>query len=561
MPGIIGIDFGTTNTLSAWMDGDFPAVLPNDRGERSTPSVVALSDSGETLVGVSAKSQSMADPASAIFGIKRLLGKDLKVSIRGTGVECNSLAAAILSKVRRDAESYLGMEIREAVITVPARFSDPQRRAVREAAQLAGLKTARIMNEPTAAALARAWAVARDETERLVLVYDFGGGTFDATVLKAKGGSCRVLASEGDDTLGGMDLDKALYGLAKNRFASQFGIRESGDPYLSRMLTDLCEKAKIELSTRNEATVSVPFLQGPGGVVHPSLKIGRADFEDLARPFVQRSLLLVKRVLTSAGVGSGDIDALVLSGGSSRIPLVSAMLQETIGRAPDARVNPEEIVALGAAVEAARLEGRLSGLSFSDVCSRSFGLEIDGGHFVPLIKKNEALPATGRKVFTTVEDFQKSVEMHVLQGDCVLASANVSVGRFLLPGIRKAVKGDPRIMVEFSIDEGDMLMVKAKDLDTGAEQSVVLFDGTTNSLPPLERVLSLAERAKREAAGIVLDSSLSLELEELICSALESARTGDESAATGIAMLLEGLLGELSARSGLSEDLAAGTRL
>ena len=560
MPGIIGIDFGTTHTLSAWMDGDQPAVLPNDRGERSTPSVVALSDSGETLVGVSAKSQSMADPASAVFGIKRLLGKESKISLRGNALECSSLAAAILHKVRRDAQSYLGMEVREAVITVPARFSDPQRRAVREAARMAGLRAARIMNEPTAAALARAWAVARDETERLVLVYDFGGGTFDATILKAKGGSCRVLASEGDDTLGGMDLDRVLYELARNRFISRFGIHDTGDPYLARMLTDLCEKAKIELSTREEATISVPFLQGSGGVVHPSLKICRAEFEDLARPFVQRSLVLVQRVLSAAGVGSRDIDALVLSGGSSRIPLVSTMLQETIGRAPDTRVNPEEIVALGAAVEAARLEGRLSGLTFSDVCSRTFGLEIDGGRFVPLIKKNEALPATGRKVFTTVEDFQKSVEMHVLQGDGPLASANVSVGRFLLPGIRKASKGDPRIMVEFSIDEGDMLMVKAKDLDTGAEQSVVLFDGTTNSLPPLERVLSLAERAKREAAGIQMDSSLAMELDELIGSASEAARAGDESAATSIAMLLEGLLGELSARSGLSENLATDGR-
>jgi molecular chaperone DnaK len=291
-------------------------------------------------------------------------------------------------------------------------------------------------------------------------------------------------------------------------------------------------------------------------VIHPSLKISRADFEELARPFIRRSLLLVERVLSTAGVGSGDIDALVLSGGSSRIPLVSAMLREAIGRVPDTRVNPEEIVALGAAVEAARLEGRLSGLTFSDVCSRTFGLEIDGGRFVPLIKKNEALPATGRKVFTTVEDFQKSVEMHVLQGEGPMASSNLSVGRFLLPGIRKAAKGDPRIMVEFTIDEGDMLMVKAKDLDTGAEQSVVLFDGTTNSLPPLERVLALAEKARREAAGLTMDYSLSMELDELIGSALEAARIGDEEAARDIALLLEGLLGELSARSGLSDKLA-----
>jgi molecular chaperone DnaK len=556
MPGIIGIDFGTTNTLAAWMDGDMPVILPNDRGERSTPSVVALSESGETLVGVSAKSQSMADPASAVFGIKRRLGKDSKVVLRGRNMNCESLAATILNKVRRDAEAYLGFEIHDAVITVPARFSDPQRRAVREAARKAGIKAARIMNEPTAAALARAWAVSRDETERLVLVYDFGGGTFDATVLKARGGSCRVLASEGDDTLGGMDLDQALYGLARTRFISQYGINDTGDPYLSRMLTDLCEKAKIELSTRTETTISVPFLQGPGGVVHPSLRISRAEFEELALPYVQRSLLLVERVLTEAGVESSEVDALVLSGGSSRIPLVSTMLKEAIGRIPDTRVNPEEVVALGAAIEAARLEGRLTGLSFSDVCSRTFGLEIDGGRFVSLIKKNEALPATGRKIFTTVEDFQKSVEMHVLQGDGSMASTNVSVGRFLLPGIRKAPKGDPRIMVEFSIDEGDMLMVKAKDLDTGAEQSVVLFDGTTNSLPPIDRVLSLADRARRESSGAVMDSSLSMELDELLASAADAARMGDETAAADVSILLEGLLGELSARSGLSDQLA-----
>jgi molecular chaperone DnaK len=326
------------------------------------------------------------------------------------------------------------------------------------------------------------------------------------------------------------------------------------------MLTDLCEKAKIELSTRTETTISVPFLQGPGGVVHPSLGISRVEFEELAMPFVQRSLLLVKRVLAEAGAASSEVDALVLSGGSSRIPLVAAMLKDSIGRAPDTRVNPEEIVALGAAVEAARLEGRLTGLSFSDVCSRTFGLEIDGGRFVSLIKKNEALPATGRKIFTTVEDFQKSVEMHVLQGDGPLASANVSVGRFLLPGIRKAPKGDPRIMVEFSIDEGDMLMVKAKDLDTGAEQSVVLFDGTTNSLPPIDRVLSLADRARRESAGVVMDSSLSMELDELLDSAAEAARTGDESAAADISILLEGLLGELSARAGLSDQFATDSK-
>jgi molecular chaperone DnaK len=553
MAVIIGIDFGTTNTLCAWMDGDIPIVLPNDRGDRTTPSVMAVTDSAEILIGISARNQAMVDPASAVFGIKRLLGRQGRIRCGTMDLDTEDIAAAILAKIRKDAEAYLGQDVHEAVITVPARFSDPQRRSVRDAARRAGLKVVRVMNEPTAAALARAWATARDEVERTVLIYDFGGGTFDATVLQARGGSCRVLASEGDDSLGGMDLDTALYQQVAARFDATFNITPATDPYLSRLLMDLCEKAKIELSSRRETVISIPFLKGPGGLVHPHLKISRDDFDAIAAPFIDRSIVLVQRVLTAAGLESSNIDALVLSGGSSRIPLVTARLQDCFDRSPDSRVNPEEIVALGAAVEAARLEGRLVGLSFIDVCSRTFGLEIDGGRFIPLIRKNATLPASGRRVFTTIEDFQRTVEMHVLQGDSTQAADNVSVGRFLLPGIRAAARGEPRILVEFSIDEGDMLMVKAKDLDTGSAQSVLLFDGTINDMPPVERVRTLAERARREAVGVTMDSSLSNELDELLESAERAAANGDEQAATGIAVLLEGLLGELSARAVAAE--------
>ncbi|HOZ71836.1 MAG TPA: Hsp70 family protein [Spirochaetales bacterium] len=551
MRGVIGLDFGTTNTLCAWMDGDTPIIVPNDRGERATPSVVAVSGSGEALVGSSARNQALADPASALFGVKRLLGKSQALVFGGRERAPEEAAAAIIGKVKRDAESYLGFEADRAVITVPARYGDRQRRAVRDAAAMAGLKAARVMNEPSAAALAKAWLSARDESERLVLVYDFGGGTFDATALRARGGSCSVLSSEGDDALGGMDIDAAIYETVAERFRLEFGIDPSADPYLARTLVDLCERAKIELSSRDEATIAVPFLRGAGGVVHPSVRLERAAFEAIASPFIDRSLALVERVLRTAKAGVRDVDALVLSGGSSRIPLAKRRLAELLGRDADPRINPEEIVALGAAVEAARIEGRLKGLSFTDVCSRTFGLEIDGGSFVPLIVKDEPLPAVGRRVFTTVEDYQRSVELHVLQGESERASDNASVGRFLLPGIRKATRGEPRIAVEFAIDEGDMMIVRARDLDTGAEQSIAVFDGERDSRSPRDRVLALAQIVRRESAEAIVDAALGAEIGDVLAMA-ESCGDDDEKAAM-VATLLEGLLSELSARTGRSE--------
>lgn len=553
MRGIVGLDFGTTNTLCAWMDGDIPVIIPNERGERATPSVVAVSDSGGFLVGSSARNQALANPASALFGVKRLLGKGRMADFGGKSRSPEEAAAAILSKVRNDAEHFLGFEIDRAVITVPARFGDPQRRALREAARRAGLKAERIMNEPSAAALARAWASSGDDTERVVLVYDFGGGTFDATVLKARGGSCSVLSSEGDEALGGMDIDAALFHDARTRFKNEFGIDVGADPYLSRLLVDLCEKAKIELSVSPEATVSVPFLQGPGGMVHPNIRFDRSRFEKIVSPYIERTLLLVDKVLKSAGTTASEIGALVLSGGSSRIPLAKRLLAERIGREADPKINPDEIVALGSAVEAARIEGRLHGLNFTDVCSRTFGLEIDGGRFVPLIVKNEPLPAMGRRVFTTVEDYQSSVELHVLQGEDQMAESNVSVGRFLLPGIRRAASGQPKIAVEFSIDEGDMLIVRARDSDTGSEQSIAVFDGGLDSRSPRDRVLALSQIARREASSLDLDAALSSELTEILNMAAESY--DDEEKAAMTATLLEGILSELSARA----SRAAGT--
>jgi len=539
------------------MDGDMPVIVPNERGERATASIVAVSDSGELLVGTSARNQAMADPRSALYGVKRILGKAGSVAFAGRNQKPEEAAAAILSRVRHDAERYLGFEVDRAVVTVPARFSDQQRRAVRDAAGRAGIKAERIMNEPSAAALARAWTSVKDDEPRLVLVYDFGGGTFDATVLRAKGGSCAVLSSEGDDALGGMDIDTAMYADVSARFKDGFGIDPEADPYLSRLLIDLCEKAKIELSAREDAAVAVPFLRGSGGLVHPSVKFDRKRFEKIAAPFIDRTLALVEKVLRSAGTKADDIGALVLSGGSSRIPLVRLKLGAMLGREADPRINPEEIVALGAAVEAARIEGRLQGLSFTDVCSRTFGLELDGGSFCPLIQKNEPLPAMGKRIFTTVEDFQRSVELHVMQGDEASAVSNVSVGKFLLPGIRGAPKGEPRIAVEFTIDEGDMLLVRARDIDTGSEQSITVFDGRLDSRSPRDRVLALAQIARRESEALALDAAFAAELRELLALAADGSAGEEQNSRT--ALLLEGLLSELSARaSKASQDAAEG---
>ena len=556
MRGAIGIDFGTTNTLCAWMDGTTPVIVPNDLGDRSTPSAVALSEAGDILVGVPARNRAMADPASTLIGVKRSLGKVPLVELGGRSFEPEALAAAVMAKVRRDAERYLGFEVDRAVLTVPARFSDPQRRAVREAARRAGLTVARVMNEPTAAALARAWAAPGTGDERRLLVYDFGGGTFDATVLLARKGSCRVLASDGDDALGGMDLDRALYRRVAARFRDGFGIDPDADPFLSRTLVDLCERAKMELSVSESAVVAVPFLTGPTGVVHPSVRVTREEFEADATPFVERTLELVRRTMRAAG--SGAVDALVLSGGSSRIPLVARKLAGLVGVPPDARVNPGEIVAAGAAIEAARIEGRVEGLSFTDVCSRTFGIEIEGGRFVPIIRKNEPLPAAGRRLFTTVEDYQRSVELHVLQGESERTEGDASVGRFLLPGVRAARKGEPRIRVDFAIDECDMLRVRARDMDTKAEQTVAFFDGGADSLPPVERALSLADRARREAASLRLDAALAAELAELRDAATACAKARDEGEAGRVAQLLEGLIVELAARAGTGSSAAAG---
>ncbi|HUW39641.1 MAG TPA: Hsp70 family protein [Rectinemataceae bacterium] len=555
MGAIIGIDFGTTNSLCAWMDGDRPALIHNRRGGRITPSVVAAAAKGEILVGESAKNQALVNPENTVAGIKRHIGSGGLVSMGGRSWRPEELAAMILSSLRLDAESHLGTDIERAVITVPANFSDRQRRGIVEAGRLAGLEVLRVVNEPTAAAVARAWAASASPSggERaLVLVYDFGGGTFDVTLLVQEGTACEVLASRGDGRLGGADIDRELYRQASAAFREEYGLDVEADRFLAQQLAEASELAKMELSEREESAIGIPFALAGGKVVHPLWTLTRRRFEELAAPFVERSLELTERVLAEAGLSASRVDSLVLSGGSSRMPLVRALLAQRLGLKPQGGVNPEEIVALGAAVWSL-VDAQPDRLRIRDVVSRSYGVEIDGGRFVPLIRKNSPVPASSRRVFTTVADDQDAVEIHVLQGESPEAAENVSLGRFLLSGLREAKRGEPRIEVSFGIDESDMLHVSAADLDTGALQeiSIVDLESSSSAEGPAElgaAIRLLAGRLAELRSGLRLERGLESELDET-CARAAAAGPGTEE--PGLRLLkteLEALVGELLAR-------------
>jgi molecular chaperone DnaK len=558
MHPVIGIDFGTTNSLGAWLDGDRPVIIPNARGSRSTPSVVAMTLKGEVLIGESAKNQSYINPENTIAGVKRFLGSSGLLSMGGKAWRPEEIVAMVLGSLKRDAEAYLSAPVDRAIVTAPAHFSDNERRALAEAGRLAGLDVLRIVNEPTAAAIARAFP--RLETriieKSLILVYDYGGGTFDVTVLRREGRDWRVLASRGDGRLGGDDLDRELKRLAVLRFKEE-GLDPEADRYVGQQLAEAVERAKIELSEREDASIALFFATAHGKVLHPTLELRRSDLEEIARPYVERSLDLVDRTLHDAGVAQEDIESLVLSGGSSRIPLVRRMLRERFGIMPEGGVNPEEAVAMGAAVWASLISGSAEAgerIRVRDVVSRSYGLEVDGGAFIPLIRKNSPVPSTHSRVFTTVSDGQDSVEIHVLQGESKIADENVSLGRFLLVGIHPAKAGSPRVKVDFTIDESDMLHVAAVDQESGSEQAISIADigrgASDDSREELAKKASLlVARLDELRTGLDLERGLVAELDDIrrrTLSALESdSREGEFRM---IKAELEGLVGELLAR-------------
>jgi molecular chaperone DnaK len=568
MSPVIGIDFGTTNSLCAWLDGDRPSVIPNARGARATPSVVAFTAKGETLVGESAKNQAYINPENTISGVKRLLGSGSLLSMGGKSWRVEEIVAIVLSSLKRDAEAYLGCPVERAAITAPAHFSDLERRALSEAGRIAGLEILRIVNEPTAAALARAWeeskagASSEGEAPSLVLVYDFGGGTFDVTLLSRKGEECRVLASRGDGRLGGTDIDREISRLATERFKRE-GLDPDADRFLAQQLIEAAERAKIELSERPRAPIALAFAHAGGRIVHPSFELSRDELEALAGPFVERSLDLVERVLRDAGVDCSRVDSLVLSGGSSRMPIVRRLLEERLAIKPEGAVNPEEIVAQGAAVCAELASGSSEAarrLKVRDVVSRTYGVEIDGGAFFPLIRKNSPVPASQSRLFTTVADEQDSVEIHVLQGESPQVSENLSLGRFLLAGIGSAKAGMPRVRVDFSIDESDMLHVQAVDLGSGREQAISISDldrgaSDEGAAELAAKTALLAARLTELASSPLLERSLErgleAEIEELEGRARAAASGGErlsEGALRRLKAELEGMVGELLAR-------------
>jgi molecular chaperone DnaK len=558
MPMTLGIDFGTTNSACAWFDGRDVELVPNDRGSRLTPSVVAFADDGEILVGESAKNQAILRPDRTVREVKRRLGSDWSIRIDGKRYGATETAALILSALKRDAESYLGNEIGQAVITVPANWTEAQRRATREAAEIAGLPLHRLLNEPAAAAVAWAWTnrgpagttvPEGGEGERIVLVYDLGGGTFDSALLAVRGGVCRVLASSGDGALGGADFDRLLH----DAVVADLDFGRVDDPWFRQQLADAAERAKIELSTRPAAGILLPALPGGGG--QKPWKIERPRFEALIGPLVDRTIGIVRNTLAEAGVAPAAVDALVFSGGSSRIPLVRRRMAELIGRPGEAKTNPEEIVAAGAAVFAAVAFEPRPDFRVLDALSRSFSVEIDGGRSATLLAKNAPYPAKRRRLFTTVADGQDTVEIHVLQGEASGAAENQSLGRFLLRGLAPAKRGEPRIELEFSVDADEILHVRAAERSSGQEQSLTIARAPDGARPVEPgRLESLAARARALAAAGIADRRVADELAQAIADAELALARGaaddgvDGNSALAAAFALEALIAELHAR-------------
>ena len=468
MKRMIGIDLGTTNTVAAFMDGDEPRIIPNDRGGHLTPSVVAITEAGELLVGDAARNQAVINAAGTVTSVKRAMGTGSFFTLRDKKYSPQEISAFILRKVKEDSERYLGDEVTEAVVSVPAYFNEPQRRDTREAGRLAGLHIHRIINEPTAASLAYA---SRIEQKKNILVYDIGGGTFDATVLSSDGRNFRVLATNGNNKLGGIDFDALLYRQVVEYFTGESGIRIDQDPILRQQLLEQVEHAKIELSSRDSAMIALPFIGGDRKPLHLKYTVTREEFNRLIRPYIEETIRLSREAVQEAGV---RIDSLIFSGGSSRIPLIGRMMEELLRIPPVVQINPDEVVALGVAVQASLLQNRKGRMTLHDVTALPLGVEIEGGKFMTILEKNSPIPAERKRLVTTVADQQELVEVHVLQGLNRRAEGNTSLGKFRLSGIKKTRKGDPKIELFFRVDEDGILQVLARDLDTGVEEDVTI---------------------------------------------------------------------------------------
>ena len=562
MAKIIGIDLGTTNSCVSVIEGGDPVVIANAEGTRTTPSVVAFSKDGERMVGAVAKRQAITNPDKTISSIKRHMGSDYKVNIDGKGYTPQEISAIILQKLKGDAEAYLGTPVTEAVITVPAYFTDAQRQATKDAGKIAGLDVKRIINEPTAAALA--FGIDKEDDQK-VMVYDLGGGTFDVSIIEMGDGVQEVLATAGNNHLGGDDFDKKIMDWLVADFKAQNGIDLSGDKMAMQRIKEAAEKAKIDLSGMTTAQISLPFITADAtGPKHLETTLSRAKFNEMTADLVEATMGPVRQAMSDSGLSMNDIDKILLVGGSTRIPAVQEAIKKFSGKEPFKGINPDECVAIGAAIQGGVLGGDVKGMVLLDVAPLSLGIETMGGVNTVIIERNTTIPTKKSQIFSTAADNQTSVEVHVLQGERQFAKDNKTLGMFHLDGILPARRGTPQIEVTFDIDANGIVHVSAKDLGTGKEQHISITASSNMSKEDIEKAVHEAEqfaeedKKKREAVDLRNNAEqMVYQTEQLISENGDKFSADDKSALeTKLEALKEALKGEnTDAIKSAQEDL------